>query len=144
MGDLRRFGVAMEPELLERFDEYVARRGSNRSEALRDLVRGALVEAEGEDTDLEVVGTLTMVFDHHARDLSDRLDAIQHDHFREIVSTTHVHLDAHNCLEVLIMRGSSARIRRVADLLLGAKGVQHGRLVTTLATVSPSHPEGPP
>ena len=144
MADLRRFGVAMEPELLERFDEYVGRRGSSRSEALRDLVRGALVEAEGEDTDQEVVGTLTMVFDHHARDLADRLDAIQHDHFREIVSTTHVHLDAHNCLEVLILQGSSARIRRVADLLLGTKGVQHGRLVTTLATVSPSHHEDHP
>lgn len=140
MSELRRFGVAMEPELLARFDDYVDRRGANRSEAVRDLVRAALIEAEGEESDHEVIGTLTMVFDHHARDLSDRLDAIQHDHFREIVSTTHVHLDAHTCLEVLILRGSSATLRRVADQLLGTKGVQHGRLVTTRVLAAGGHP----
>lgn len=131
MAGVLRFGVAMEEELLARFDEYVARRGANRSEAVRDLVRGALVEAEWEESDREIVGTLTMVFDHHAHDLSDKLASLQHEHFREIVASTHVHLDAHNCLEVIILRGRSAVVRRIADLLLGTKGVKHGGLVTT-------------
>ncbi len=136
MAGVIRFGVAMEPELLSRFDEYVARRGANRSEAVRDLVRGALVEAEEEDSDREIVGTLTMVFDHHAHDLSDRLDSIQHDHFQEIVATTHVHLDAHNCLEVIILKGPSSTIRGISDILLGTRGVKHGRLVTTTTGAS--------
>ncbi len=133
MGQLARFGVAMDEDLLQRFDEFVARRGvaRNRSEAVRDLVRDALVESEWEDSDEEIVGTVTMVFDHHASDLSERLDALQHEHYRQIVSAMHVHLDAHNCLEVLVIRGSSAEVRGIADGLLGTKGVKHGKLVTT-------------
>lgn len=133
MSDLIRFGVSMDAELLARFDEFVARRGtdSNRSEVVRSLVRDALVDAEWEDCEQEIVGTITMVFDHHANDLSDKLDAIQHRFFREIVSATHVHLDAHNCLEVIIIRGTSSTVRTIADMLLGTKGVKHGRLVTT-------------
>lgn len=133
MGQLTRFGVAMDEDLLERFDALVARRGvaANRSEAMRDLVRDALVEAEWEDSDEEIVGTVTMVFDHHASDLSEKLDGLQHRHFDKIVSTMHIHLDAHNCLEVLVVRGSSGQVRDIADALLGTKGVKHGKLVTT-------------
>jgi len=133
MGRLARFGVAMDEDLLERFDTLVARRGSgaNRSEAVRDLVRDALVDAEWEGSDEEIVGTVTMVFDHHASDLSEKLDSLQHEHYREIVSTLHVHLDPHNCLEVLVIRGSSPEVRGIADALLGTKGVKHGKLVTT-------------
>lgn len=133
MGDLVRFGVAMDDALLERFDALVARRGqaANRSEALRDLVRDALVDAEWEGSDEEIVGTVTMVFDHHANDLSEKLDGLQHAHHEQIVSTLHVHLDAHNCLEVLVIRGTSAQVRLIADGLLGTKGVKHGKLVTT-------------
>lgn len=133
MGDLVRFGVGMDEELLERFDALVARRGTaqNRSEAIRDLVRDALVEAEWEDSDDELVGTVSMVFDHHANDLAERLDAIQHAHHKQVVSTLHVHLDAHNCLEVLVVRGTSSDVRDIADALLGTKGVKHGKLVTT-------------
>ncbi len=133
MGKLVRFGVAMDEDLLERFDVLVARRGTaaNRSEAVRDLVRDALVESDWEGSDEVIVGTVTMVFDHHVSDLSEKLDALQHEHFEEIVSTLHVHLDAHNCLEVLVIRGSSAEVRRIADGLLGTKGVKHGKLVTT-------------
>lgn len=133
MGQLVRFGVAMDEGLLDRFDALVARRGtaSNRSEAMRDLVRDALVEAEWEGSDEEIVGTVTMVFDHHASDLSEKLDGLQHAHFDKIVSTMHIHLDAHNCLEVLVVRGSSRQVRDIADALLGTKGVKHGKLVTT-------------
>ena len=133
MGRVVRFGVAMDEDLLARFDTLVARRGVavNRSEAVRDLVRDALVDAEWEGSPDEVVGTVTMVFDHHASDLSDKLDALQHAHFERIVSSMHVHLDAHNCLEVIVVRGASADIRAIAETLLGTKGVKHGKLVTT-------------
>ncbi len=133
MGKLVRFGVAMDEDLLGKFDALVARRGNaaNRSEAVRDLVRDALVDAEWEDSAEEIVGTITMVFDHHASDLSDKLDSLQHAHFDQIVSSMHVHLDAHNCLEVIVVRGTSTEVRDIADGLLGTKGVKHGKLVTT-------------
>jgi len=133
MGALARFGVAMDADLLARFDELVARRGTgvNRSEAVRDLVRDALVDAEWEDSDEEIVGTITMVFDHHGSDLSDKLDALQHAHHERVVSSMHVHLDAHNCLEVIVVRGTSAQVRAIAESLLGTKGVKHGKLVST-------------
>lgn len=138
MSELTRFGVAMDKDLLRQFDEYVARRGTgtNRSEAVRDLIRDALVDTEWEASESEIVGTITMVFDHHANDLSEKLDSIQHRYFNEIVSATHVHLDAHNCLEVIIVRGASATVRTIADMLLGTKGVKHGRLVTTTTGAS--------
>ena len=133
MGKLTRFGVAMDEDLLDRFDRLVERRGThaNRSEAVRDLVRDALVESEWEDSDEEIVGTVTMVFDHHASDLSERLDSLQHAHHDKIVSSMHIHLDAHNCLEVLVVRGTSAQLHAIADGLLGTKGVKHGKLVLT-------------
>jgi CopG family nickel-responsive transcriptional regulator len=123
----------MDGELLDRFDALVARRGTaaNRSEAVRDLVRDALVDAEWEGSDEEIVGTITMVFDHHANDLTDKLDSVQHAHHDKVVSSMHVHLDAHNCLEVIVVRGASGDIRAIAETLLGTKGVKHGKLVTT-------------
>jgi CopG family nickel-responsive transcriptional regulator len=137
LGHLARFGVAMDADLLARFDDLVARRGqaANRSEAVRDLVRDALVEADWQDSDAEIVGTVTMVFDHHASDLSDKLDALQHAHHERIVSSMHVHLDAHNCLEVVVVRGTSAQVRSISDALLGTKGVKHGKLVSTTTGV---------
>jgi CopG family nickel-responsive transcriptional regulator len=133
MGSLARFSVAMDEDLLTRFDALVAHRGSgvNRSEAVRDLVRDALVDAEWEDSSGEIVGTITMVFDHHASDLSDKLDTLQHAHHERIISSMHVHLDAHNCLEVIVVRGTGAQVRAIADGLLGTKGVKHGKLVST-------------
>jgi len=137
VGSLARFSVAMDEDLLARFDDLVARRGSgvNRSEAVRDLVRDALVDAEWEDSSGEIVGTITMVFDHHVSDLSDKLDALQHAHHERIVSSMHVHLDAHNCLEVIVVRGTSGQVRAIADGLLGTKGVKHGKLVSTTAGI---------
>lgn len=133
MSELVRFSVAMDSELLGEFDKFVATRGTaqNRSEAVRDLVREALVESTVESPDSEIVGTVTMVFDHHASDLSEKLDHLQHHYFQQIVSTLHVHLDAHNCLEVLVLRGKSAEVRTISDALLGTKGVKHGQLVVT-------------
>jgi len=133
MGKLVRFGVAMDEGLLAKFDELVARRGSatNRSEAVRDLVRDALVDEQWEAPDEEIVGTITMVFDHHANDLAEKLDSLQHAHHDKVVSSMHVHLDAHNCLEVIVVRGESGAIRGIAEALLGTKGVKHGKLVTT-------------
>lgn len=133
MSELVRFSVAMDGELLGEFDKFVATRGTaqNRSEAVRDLVREALVESTVESPDSEIVGTVTMVFDHHASDLSEKLDHLQHHYFQQIVSTLHVHLDAHNCLEVLVLRGKSAEVRTISDALLGTKGVKHGQLVVT-------------
>jgi CopG family nickel-responsive transcriptional regulator len=133
MSELARFSVAMDEALLQKFDELVSRRGDgrNRSEAIRDLVRDALVETEWEDSADEIVGTITMVFDHHASDLSEKLDSMQHAHYDKIVSAMHVHLDAHNCLEVIVVRGASADVSAIADELLGTKGVKHGKLVMT-------------
>ena len=133
MSELVRFSITMDSDLLDRFDGLVASRGteSNRSEAVRDLVRDALVENAVENPDAEIAGTITMVYDHHESDLSDQLNAIQHHYMHEIVSTVHVHLDSAYCLEVIVLRGSSARVRAIANALLGTKGVKHGRLVTT-------------
>lgn len=132
-GELVRFSVAMPEELLMRFDELVARRGvaKNRSEMVRDLVREALIEDETEIVGTEVMGTLTIVFDHHASDLQETLHEIQHENFGLVVSTTHVHLDERNCLEVIILRGETFQIRAIADQILGTKGVKNGGLVLT-------------
>ena len=132
-GELVRFSVAMPEELLMRFDALVARRGvaKNRSEMVRDLVREALVKDETEMVGTEVMGTLTIVFDHHASDLQETLQSIQHAHLGLIVSTTHVHLDERNCLEAIILRGETFQVRLIADQILGTKGVKNGGLVLT-------------
>ena len=131
--DLMRFSVAMPEDLLVEFDELVARRGValNRSEVVRDLVREALIEEKCEDPIAEVMGTLTIVFNHHASDLQEKLDHIQHEHFGHVVSTMHVHVDEHNCLEVIVLKGLAADVQAIADLILGTKGVEHGKLVLT-------------
>ena len=131
--DLMRFSVAMPEDLLVRFDRLVARRGlaKNRSEVIRDLVRDALVEDECASPGIEVMGTLTIVFDHHAADLQEKLHSIQHDCFENIVSSMHVHVDEHTCLEVIVIRGETGLVQDIANLILGTKGVQNGRLVLT-------------
>jgi len=133
MGELARIGVAIDEELLKRFDELNGRRGyTNRSEAFRDLIRDALIQ-EAVAGDSEVVGTLTLVYDHHVRMLQERLTEMQHEHHEEIISTLHVHLDHHHCLEVLVLRGKSGAVQGIADRLVATKGVQHGRLTLTAA-----------
>jgi CopG family nickel-responsive transcriptional regulator len=135
MTKLTRFGISIDQLLLEHYDQLIADKGyANRSEAIRDLIRNALIEEQvTHDADRETVGTVTLVYDHHTRDLSEKLTEHQHSHHDAIVSTLHVHLDAHNCLEVIVVRGSAAHIKRLADELIGTRGVKHGKLVLTTA-----------
>jgi CopG family nickel-responsive transcriptional regulator len=131
MGELVRFGVSMDGELLARFDELIAELGyPNRSEALRDLVRDRLVQREWEAGE-EVVGVIILLYDHHKRELADRLTDLQHEHHDLILSTMHIHLDEANCLEVLAVRGPGQEVQRLADRLIGLKGVKHGKLAAT-------------
>ena len=133
MSGLSRIGVAIDTELLDKFDRLIAQRGyANRSEAFRDLIRDELVEKTWESPESAVVGTVTLVYNHHVRMLNEKLTDIQHDYHRAILSTLHVHLDHDNCLEVLVVRGKSSEVRKVADALISTKGVKHGRL--TLST----------
>jgi CopG family transcriptional regulator, nickel-responsive regulator len=132
MSGLSRIGVAIDTGLLEQFDRLISERGyTNRSEAFRDLIRDDLVRKDSESPDSQVIGTVTLVYDHHVRLLQEKLTAIQHDHHHSILSTLHVHLDHDNCLEVLVVRGRSEEVRKVADVLISTKGVKHGRLVIT-------------
>ncbi|MGQ9559654.1 MAG: nickel-responsive transcriptional regulator NikR [Candidatus Oleimicrobiaceae bacterium] len=129
---LTRFGISLDEELLERFDKMVEEKGySNRSEAIRDLIRDALVQREWEKGIGDRVGTITLIYDHHLRELPERLMELQHNFTHEIISTMHVHLDHDNCLEVLAVRGDAKVVRTIADQLIGTRGVKHGKLVTT-------------
>ena len=133
MTGLTRFGISIDQQLLEQYDRLITDKGyGNRSEAIRDLIRNALIEQQvRHDDDRATVGTVTLVYDHHTRDLSEKLTEHQHAHHDAIVSTLHVHLDAHHCLEVIVVRGSAAQVRRLADELIGTRGVKHGKLITT-------------
>src|SRR6266516_4772155 len=118
MGETIRVGSSIDEKLLENFDQLIEEKGYvNRSEAIRDLIRSALVELNWEGGDEETVGTVTLVYNHHVRDLSDKLTEQQHAHHHEIISALHVHLDAHNCLEVLIIRGNVKDIKHIANEL---------------------------
>lgn len=132
MPEIARIGIAISEDLLKEFDELIAKRSyTNRSEAFRDLVRNALVEEISGSPDSEVFGTVTLVYDHHARLLSERLTELQHRHFASIMSTLHVHLDHDNCLEVILVRGRSSQVQDLANALIAIKGVKHGRFVLT-------------
>jgi CopG family nickel-responsive transcriptional regulator len=131
MGELVRFGVAIDGDLLAKFDERLGKRGyANRSEAIRDLIRDDLVDAAAEEGAV-VAGSLTLVYDHHARDLSEKLTEMQHALGEKVVSTLHVHLDHDHCLEVIVMRGPAGMLERAAERILATKGVAHGKLTLT-------------
>jgi len=132
MGTTVRFGISLDEKLLTSFDQLIEEKSyMNRSEAIRDLIRAALVEERSSSDEAESVGTVTLVYNHHVRDLSDKLTEQQHSHHDQIISALHVHLDAHNCLEVLVVRGKVKDIKKIADELIGVKGVKHGKLVMT-------------
>jgi CopG family nickel-responsive transcriptional regulator len=135
MSDLVRFGVSAEEELMVNFDRLSADKGySNRSEALRDLMRDALVQSRLEkfpDT-ADVVGSLTLVYDHHAREISERMGEIQHERPGLVVSVLHVHISHDDCMEVIALRGKAGAVRELANALLSLKGVKHGKLFLTL------------
>ncbi len=127
---LARMGISLPVELLYPFDELCHEKGyKSRSEAIRDLIRTALVEREWKNSDAEVAGTLTLVYDHHNHDLPIKLMDIQHDHHDVVVTTQHVHLDHHNCLEVLVLRGRARDIGALADKLIACNGIKHGVFV---------------
>ncbi len=129
---LERFGVSMEGDLLARFDQLISERGyGSRSEAIRDLVRQELVKEEWADPNVEVVGTITLVYEHHEHALAKVLPDLQHQYHDCVVCSTHIHLDAHNCLEVVIVRGVSSKVKVIANTLLSTRGVKHGQLVST-------------
>ena len=131
MSNVTRFAVSLEEELLDKFDQIRQRQNyANRSEAIRDLIRDHLVEQDWDDK-RDAMGTVTLVYDHHVRNLSDKLTNIQHDHHEVILSTMHVHLDHDNCLEVVVVKGKGECIRGLADRLISAKGVKHGKLTIT-------------
>lgn len=132
MSQLCRIGVAIDEELLKRFDSLISRRGyTNRSEAFRDLIRDELVETAWQSPDSQVVGTLTLVYNHHVRQLTEKLTDMQHDFHHHVLSTLHVHLDHDHCLEVLVVRGKASVVQKFADSLIATKGVKHGRLTMT-------------
>jgi CopG family nickel-responsive transcriptional regulator len=136
MSELFRFGVSAEEDLLTSFDRLIAGQGyGNRSEALRDLMRDALVRSHIETPPRgksDVLGSLTLVYDHHAHDLAERMADIQHDHHGLVISVLHVHVSHDDCMEVIAMRGRADEVRTMAESLLSLKGVKHGKLFMTL------------
>ncbi len=143
MGVLSRIGIALDSELLKRFDRLIEKRGyTNRSEAFRDLIRDQLVAVQTATPDASVVGTITLIYDHRASGITEKLTELQHAQHELVVSTSHAHLDHDSCLEVLIVHGKSAKVAQLADRLIGLKGVQHGRLVMTVPAHATPHHHG--
>lgn len=129
---LSRFSLSMPADLVRQLDAMAKARGyANRSRAVADMVRAQLVEHFAQAGAYEIAGTVTLVYDHHRRNIQGLLTDIQHDHAAEIIATLHVHLDHHNCMEVLAVRGRADAVKKVADLLIAAKGVKHGKLTVT-------------
>jgi len=127
-----RFGVSLEPELLKKFDKLIRKKGyGSRSEAIRDLIRDETVKQILENENEPVVGTLTIVYDHDASNVTNKLLDVQHRHHKNISSTMHLHLDEHNCLEVLVVSGKVKDVQSIADSITSIKGVKHGKLTVT-------------
>ncbi len=125
---LKRFSISLENNLLTSFDQYIkAQSYSNRSEAIRDLIRKALVKQEWE-SDSKVMGVITLVYDHHQHQLQEKVTEVQHDYHHHIVSSTHVHMDHNNCLEVIIVKGKAQDVQDLADRLIALRGVRDGNL----------------
>ncbi len=139
MSELIRFGVSIDGDLLEKFDKQIEKKGyKNRSEAIRDLIRDHLVEEEWAK-DEEIVGTITVVYDHHTPDLNQNMTHIQHSFTGEIKSVLHIHMDHHNCLEVLVVKGQGHLVQSLADQLIALRGIKHGKLtMTTTGEAIPS------
>jgi CopG family nickel-responsive transcriptional regulator len=127
-----RFGISLESPLLKGFDSLIKKKGyASRSEAIRDLIRDSLVTEEWESYTTETVGTITLVYSHDTRELTDNLTDLQHQYHQSIMSAMHIHLDGHNCLEVIVVKGRAKDIKTIADRLIGTKGVKHGKLTVT-------------
>jgi CopG family nickel-responsive transcriptional regulator len=136
MSDLARTALAIDRDLLERFERWMAQHGyTNRSKAVRDLIGRALIEQEWADPHATVVAVLSIIYDHAARSLSRELTSLQHADHHAILCSQHVHLDHDRCLEAILMRGSAAQLRRLADLIIARRGVQAGQM--TLMSLRP-------
>lgn len=132
MEKVSRFGVSLETALLNKFDPLLKKLGyKSRSEAIRDLIRDRLVAEEWSVGDFKTIGVLSLVYNHHVRELSEALNRLQHQNLELVISSTHIHVDHHNCLEVIILRGKSNQIKKVADEMLSTRGVKHGKLIMT-------------
>lgn len=135
-----RFSISMAGDLVAQLDAMAAEKGyANRSQAVATMVRDHLVEHHGQAGHYEIAGTITLVYDHHKRNIQGLLTDIQHDHQNVIIATLHVHLDHHNCMEVMAVRGRADRVKQVADTLIAAKGVKHGKLTVTTTGKEFSH-----
>lgn len=133
---ITRFGVSIEPDLLEKFDTKIKQQGyTNRSEALRDMIRKDLIKEKTQNPHKISIGTLTMIYDHHTGNLTKKLLDLQHNHHSEILTTTHIHVDHHTCLEVLVLKGKTGNIQKLADSILSQKGIKHGELVMTQSSL---------
>jgi CopG family nickel-responsive transcriptional regulator len=132
MQKITRFGVSIEPALLKQFDEIIKHKGyTNRSEAIRDIIRKNLIKEKIKEPNTIIIGTLTMIYDHHIGNLTNNLLKIQHDHHDEILSTTHIHIDHDNCLEVLVLKGKAKNILKLSENIKALKGIKHGEIVLT-------------
>ena len=128
MENMVRFGVSIDEDLLGKFDSFLRKKGyQNRSEALRDIIREKLIEKEWEGGEAESFGTVSLVYNHESRELAQKLIAAQHKELAHIVASLHVHVDHHNCLEVLVLRGRGREVKKLGDMLVSTKGVKHGR-----------------
>jgi len=133
---ITRFGVSIKPDLLNKFDKEIKKKGYiNRSEAIRDLIRKKIVDKESLQPDVQGLGTLTIIYDHHIGSLTNKLLDLQHDHHQEILTTTHVHIDHYNCLEVLVLKGKIGQIQKLSDNIRALKGIKHGELVITKSSL---------
>jgi len=131
MSEVIRFSVSIEGDLLSAFDRLIASRGhDNRSEAIRDAIRRQLISREWEEGD-EVAGVITLLYDHHHPGLAETITGIQHQAISQVISTTHIHLDANNCLEFIAVKGEGRTIQALADRLQSLKGVKHGEIAAT-------------
>ena len=133
---ITRFGISIEPELLKQFDKIIIKEGyTNRSEKIRDLIRKNLINNEIKNPDSKAVGTLTIIYDHHTGNLTNKLLNIQHEHNNEILTTTHVHIDHQNCLEVIVLKGKIGNIQKLTNNIIALKGIKNGKLVITKSSI---------
>jgi CopG family nickel-responsive transcriptional regulator len=129
---ITRFGVSIDPELLKKFDKKIKKEGyTNRSEAIRDIIRNNLILEKIKDPNLSVIGTLTIIYNHHDGNLTKKLLDIQHSHHQDVLTTTHIHIDHNNCLEVLVLKGKVQNVINFSDNIKSLKGIKHGELVVT-------------
>jgi len=129
---LKRFGVSLKEDLLNKFDLLLAEEGyASRSEAIRDLIRDALVRREWINEETEIAGVTTLVYNHHEQELAQKLTDVQHRDHGLIIASLHAHLDEHNCLEAVMLKGKAREVKRIADSLISTRGVKHGQFVAT-------------